>query len=73
VNHDPREALGLPQSEVLPRAAAIGGLVDAVAVRDRVADEALTGADVDDVRVVGLRRDGADRQRAAVVDEAAPT
>src|SRR6185503_1525927 len=69
VNDDAREALRLAESEVLPGAAAIGRLVDAVAERDRVADEAFAGADVDDIGIVGLYGDGADRQRPTVVED----
>ena len=46
-----------------PRAARVGGLVDAVAVRRHdAADGVLAHADVDDVRVGGRDRDRADRR-----------
>ena len=56
------------QAHVLPRAAAVGGLVDAVAPRRALAVVAFTGADPHQVGVGRRNRDGADRAAALVVE-----
>ena len=64
---DARDLAGVAQPDVLPGPAAVGRLVDAVAVRDVAADGLLSGADVDHVRI-GLRDgDRADRARLEVL------
>src|SRR5262249_42458733 len=51
VNGDAADLEGLRQTHVLPSLAAVGGLVDAVAVGDGVARVVLAGPDPDDVPV----------------------
>src|SRR5690606_21524899 len=51
-----------------PGLAAVGGLVDAVAVRDGVARVRLAGADPDDVAVGGGDADGADGDGVLLVE-----
>src|SRR5205085_4550475 len=56
-----RDLVSLLEADVLPRAAAVGGLVDAVAARDIAADRRLAHADIDHVRVRLGDGDRADR------------
>ncbi|GBD16895.1 hypothetical protein HRbin26_01805 [bacterium HR26] len=57
----PGDVAGVAQPDVLPGAAAVGRLVDAVAVGDVAADAGLAGADIDDVGVGLADGDSADR------------
>src|ERR1044071_9328001 len=50
------------EAEVLPRAAGVGGFVDAIALSDPPAGDQVAHADVDDVRVGRGHGDGADRR-----------
>src|SRR5207245_991273 len=53
VDCDPADLEGLLEPHVGPRLAAVGRLVDAVAIGDGIAWVALAGADPDDVAVRG--------------------
>src|SRR6185503_16935601 len=60
IEHDARNRLRLAETDVRERLAAIGGLVHPVAKRCRLPVVRLTGADVDDVRIVLIDGDIAD-------------
>ena len=61
VDGDPADLSRVGEADVLPRAAGIDRLVDAVAVREVAAEAGLAHADVDHARVRRRDRDGADR------------
>ena len=65
---DAADLEGLLQAHVLPGLAAVGGLVNAVAVGDGVAWVVLAGADPDDVAVGGSHADRADGDGAFAVE-----
>src|ERR1700727_753875 len=60
------------QSDWLPSLAAVGRLIDAVAVRNIAAQTGLSGANVDDIRIRLGNRDGADRRDHRLVGEGLP-
>src|SRR6266853_2460554 len=51
IDPNSRDVLRLLQSDVLPGFAAVGGLVDSIAVGDVAAQAGLAGANVDHVRI----------------------
>ena len=59
-------------ADVPPGLPGVGGLVDAVPLRDVAPDVRLARADVDDVRVGRRHRDRADRARRLVVEDGLP-
>src|SRR5207237_8101015 len=62
------DLVGLLEAHVLPGLAAVGGLVDPVAVGDGVARVVLAGADPDDVAVGRCHADVADGDGGLVVE-----
>ncbi len=72
IDHDARDGLRLAQADVLEGPAAIGGLVDAVAKRRRLAIVRLSGADIDDVRIGGMDGDVADRRGRVLLEHRLP-
>ncbi len=69
---DARDVVGVLQADVLERRAAIRGLVDAVAPGGGVPLVAFAGADPDDLRILLVDLDVADRRRAVVVEDRRP-
>jgi hypothetical protein len=64
VDDDARDVARVGEAEVFPGLAAVGGLVDAVAEGDRVADVGLAAADINDVGIARFQSqvtDGLDR------------
>src|SRR5262249_18299628 len=57
---------------VLPRLAAVGGLVDAIAGANVAANVPLTRADVNDVGIGGRQRDRPDARRRLIVEGGLP-
>ena len=72
VDEDARDVLGLAQTHVRPRLAAVQALVDAVADADVAAADVLTRADPDRVRVGRVERDAADRVGGLAVEDRRP-
>ena len=73
IDHDARDVPGVVEPRVRPGPAGVGGLPHAVAERCVLARGGLAGADVDDVRVRGRYRDGANRpERARAVEDRRP-
>ena len=72
VDGDVRDLLRVAQTEVRPRPAGVGRLVDAVAGREVGTMEAFPAADVDDVGVGRRDGDGADRPGRLVVEDRLP-
>ena len=68
IDDHPRDLLRRAQAHVLPRAAAVGALEDAVAPRRRLPVVVLAGAGPDQIGVGRRNRDVADRRRALVVE-----
>ena len=68
IDQDARDLLRRAQTHVLPRAAAVGTLVDAVAPRRRLTVVVLPGAGPDEVRVRRCDGDVTHRRRALVVE-----
>jgi hypothetical protein len=69
---DVADVMGVAQTHVRERRAAVGRLVDAVAPADAVADAGLARADPDDVRVALEERDVTDRRRPVLVEDRIP-
>src|SRR6185503_14987779 len=69
---DHRDHLRVAKPQVRPCLAAVGGLVDAVARREVGADDARARPHVDDVRVRGRDRNGADRPGRLIVEDGGP-
>ena len=63
-----RHAFRLRQADVRPGVAAVGGLVDAIADRDRVPHPRLARAHPDRLRVGRVEGDGADRLHRLLVE-----
>ena len=73
VDADAADLAGVAKAEVAPGGAVVVGAVDAAAGRDVAADGVGAGADVEDGRVGGRHRDGADRADGdAVVGDVLP-
>ena len=72
VDQDLADVLGALEADVLPALAAVLALVDAVAVADAALAVVLAGADPDDVRVLRVDRDAADRVGALAVEDGRP-
>src|SRR6185503_2851093 len=60
------------QADAAPTGAAVGGLVDAVAVADAALAVVLAGADPDDQRIAGVEDDAADRVAHLAVEDRLP-
>src|SRR5262249_42343947 len=69
MDENPHDALGLLEAHVGPGLAAVGGLVDAVADRDRVPGPRLAGADPHRLRVRRVDGDRADRLHRLLVED----
>src|SRR5262249_50302473 len=69
VHEDPDDVLGVLQAHVLPGLAAVGGLVDAVADRDRVAHPGLPRPDPHGLRAGGVDRDRSDGLHGFLVED----
>src|SRR5262249_50665052 len=69
VDDDPDDALGLLEPHVRPGLATVGGLVDAVADRDRVPRPGLAAADPDRLRVRRSVGDRADTLHRLLVED----
>src|SRR5688572_12629546 len=72
VDDDARDVARVGEAEVLPGLAAVGGLVDAIAERDRVADVGFARADVDHVGIPGFEREVANGLDRLLVEERRP-
>src|SRR5262249_31639420 len=72
VEDDAGDVLRLLEAEVLPGLAAVVGAINAVAVADAALAVVLAGADPDDVGVLRVEDDAADRVRALVVEDRRP-
>src|SRR6185437_4811930 len=73
VHNDPTDDVGRAQADEAPVLAAVGGLVHAAAGEDGVAGRGVAGADVEDLRIRGRHRHGADAAGLEVaVGEVAP-
>src|SRR5205807_10258287 len=72
VDEDLADVFGRLETQVLPALAAVVGTVDAVAIADAALAVVLAGADPDDVRILGIEDDGADRVGAFVVEDGRP-
>ena len=73
VDDDARDVPGVGEAEMPPRLPAVGGLVHAVAERDRVADVRLAGPDVDHLGIGRVDRHVADRLHRLLVEQRCPT
>src|SRR5262249_6007890 len=71
VHEDLGDVLRLHQPDALPGGAGVGALVDAVPVADAALRLVLAGAEPDDVGIVGVDGDAAERVGAAVVEDGA--
>src|SRR5262249_6728781 len=72
VDQDFADVLGVLEADVLPGLAAVVGAVDAVAVGDAALAVVLPRTDPDDVRVLRVEGDVADRVGALVVEDRRP-
>src|ERR1051326_5969918 len=72
IDRDAADVLGCFQANVFPRAAAVVGFVNTVAVSDAALAIVLAGADPDCQGVLRVECDGADRIRAFVVKDRGP-
>src|SRR5262249_52237830 len=72
VEEDLADVLGLLQADLVPGLAAVDGFVDAVAVADRALAVVLAGAYPDDVGVLRVQGDVADRVGALFVENGRP-
>src|SRR6185436_12593186 len=72
VDEDLADVLGILEPDAVPAGAAVGGLVDAVAVADAALAVVLAGAHPDDERVLGVEHDGADREALLAVEDRLP-
>src|SRR5690349_25099476 len=64
IDNDGRDVFGLGESHVLPRLAAVGRFVNAIAERHAVAYVRFAGADPNDVGITRREGDVADRYRS---------
>ena len=69
MHDDARDALGLAQPHVGPGLSSVGGAIDAVADRDRVAGPGFARAHPDGARIARVDGDGADRLHLLLVEE----
>jgi hypothetical protein len=72
IDHDVLDVFGVLEAHPLPGCPAIGRLVDAVAEADAALVVVLTGPEPDDVRVLRIDRDRAERVGALLVEDAGP-
>src|SRR5262249_48228213 len=72
VDEDAGQVLGVAQADVLPGGAAVGALVKAVAEADAALRLVLAAAEPDDVGVLRIDDDAAERVGAVVVEDRFP-
>ncbi len=72
IDEDRADLPRVPQTEVLPRAPRVGGLVDAIAHRQVRPLQTLAAAHIDDVGVGRRDRNGADRLSGLLVEDRCP-
>jgi hypothetical protein len=72
VHRQRRNLLAVAEAQVRPGLARVGGFVDAVAHRQIGALQALAAGHVDDVRIGGRHRDGADGAGGLAIEDRRP-